>query len=86
MCAHTVITVFSYCSKPRVIFLVQVHAIQCTRSLAVFSMTKTVFSISSAIHHVAIDFAAVSYSTPAQRESAHKFLHGLITTVCVLLK
>lgn len=69
MCAHTMITILSYCSKPRVIFLVQIHPIQCTRSWAVCSMSKMIFSIYSAIHHMAIDFPPVTYSTPALRES-----------------
>lgn len=83
MCAHTMITVFSYCSKPRVTFLVQVYPIQCTRSLAVCSVSKTIFFIYSAIHHMAIDFPAASYSTPALRErtqiSSRAYHHYMYT-------
>ena len=73
-CAHTMITDFSYCSKPSRFFSCTGPSHSVHRIISCLFNVQNYISVYSAIHHLAIDFPAVSYLTPALRDRANFFM------------
>lgn len=72
MCVHTMITVFSYCSKPRVIFLVQVHPIQCISCL--FNEQNSIFDFLCHSPHGHRLSCCILFNSSLEREHASFFM------------
>lgn len=72
-CAHTMITVFSYCSKPSGFFSCAGPSHSVNRNIICLFNGQNYISDYSAIYHLAIDFPAVFYLTPALRDRANFF-------------